>query len=158
MERVNHIKAAISAAVAIFTALFGWVGWLVIGWIALMTADILTGLGKAVKSGSWSSKVMREGLLHKAGSLTAVLVAAVLDLVISQVVPQLGISIPIHYTAFLFPLALFWYILTEAGSVVENIGEMGAPVPKWLRKAIATLRDTVDQAADNDNQPDLDNQ
>ena len=45
--------------------------------------------------------------------------------------------------------------MTELGSLVENAGSLGAPVPAWLRKAIAALESTVDGAGDklgNDNQ------
>lgn len=31
---------------------------------------------------------------------------------------------------------------------MENIGALGAPVPAWLRKAIAALESTVDGAGD----------
>ena len=43
-------------------------------------------------------------------------------------------------------LVLAWYILMELGSITENVGKMGAPVPPWLRRAIAILKDTVDEA------------
>ena len=38
--------------------------------------------------------------------------------------------------------------MTALGSIGENIGALGAPVPAWLRKAIAALESTVDGAGD----------
>lgn len=58
-----------------------------------------------------------------------------------------SVTLPFPYTVFLCPLVVFWYILTEAGSIVENVGAMGAPVPEWLKKAIAALKDKVDETA-----------
>ena len=55
-----------------------------------------------------------------------------------------GGSFPFSYTVFLCPLAVVWYLLTEAGSIMENAGEMGAPVPGWLKRAVGALREKVE--------------
>ena len=44
----------------------------------------------------------------------------------------------------LCPLVVIWYILTEAGSIIENAGALGAPVPGWLSKMIAALEQKVE--------------
>ena len=54
----------------------------------------------------------------------------------------------IRYEVFASVLVLVWYIMTELGSIVEYVGALGAPVPAWLRKAIAALESTVDGAGD----------
>ena len=48
----------------------------------------------------------------------------------------------------LCPLVVVWYILTEAGSIIENAGALGAPIPAWLTKMVASLGSSVDQAGD----------
>ena len=45
----------------------------------------------------------------------------------------------------LCPITTVWYLLAEVGSVIENAGSMGAPVPPWLKKAIAALRDRLEE-------------
>lgn len=149
MENVNRIKAGISAALALLTALWGWCGWLVVAWVVCMALDVFTGMAAGCKEGEWSSQTAREGLWHKAGCVAAVAVAGLLDLVMGQLLGSMGTALPFSYTVLLCPLVVTWYILTEAGSVVENAGKLGAPVPKWLKKAIKTLRESVDTKADN---------
>ncbi len=144
MEKVNHFKAAVSAAMAVLTALWGWFGWLVLGWVACMLLDVFTGMALAAKTGSWSSAKAREGLWHKAGCLAAVAAAGLLDLGVGELTAAPGLELPFTYTVFLCPLVIIWYVFTEAGSVVENAGALGAPVPGWLKKAIAAFRDKVD--------------
>ena len=79
----------------------------------------------------------------------AVLVAAILDGVIGLILTNIPtLTLPFDYTVFLTVLVLVWYIMTELGSLVENAGALGAPVPAWLRKAIAALESTVDGAGD----------
>jgi len=146
MEHVDHVKAALAGLLAALTALWGWFGWLVVGWIFCMALDYITGTCAALKAGRWSSRLAREGIWHKLGSVCAVLVAAVLDLVVGQVLAQAPeAALPFTYTVFLCPCVLVWYLLTEAGSIVENAGALGAPIPEWLKRAVTELRDKVDE-------------
>lgn len=148
MEHINGFKAALAAVLAALTALWGWFGWLIVAWIAFMAFDYLTGSAAAMKRGEWSSQKAREGIWHKAGCMAAVVVSGVMDLVVGQILTSLpSVTLPFTYTVFLCPLVVVWYILTEAGSIVENAGSMGAPIPEWLTKAIAALRDKVDESA-----------
>ena len=53
-----------------------------------------------------------------------------------------------------------WYILTELGSITENAGELGAPIPKFLKQMIEVLKDVTDATGDklsNDGRDDHEN-
>ena len=141
-DKLRAIRAGISAAIAALTSLWGWFGWLLVAWAVCMALDIATGMAAGVKRGEWSSGKAREGLFHKAGCLAAVTVTGVLDLVAGV----LTANLPVAYSVFLSPMMVTWYLLTEVGSVIENAGSMGAPIPAWLKKAIAALRGQVDGA------------
>ena len=147
-EHINAWKAAFTAVLGGLTALWGWLGWLLLGWVALMALDYITGSLAACKEGRWSSKAAREGIWHKVGAIAAVLVACLLDAAIGQAAANLP-GFPIDYSVFLGPLVVVWYILTECGSIVENAGALGAPIPKWLATRVAQLRDHVDADADD---------
>ena len=150
MEHINSFKAAVAAVCAALTALWGWFGWLVVAWIVCMIIDYATGSAAALRAGKWSSKTARDGIWHKLGSVVAVIVAAVLDMVIGRLLAHVpGVELPFAYTVLLCPLVVIWYILTEAGSIIENAGALGAPIPAWLTKMIAALESKVDQAGDN---------
>ena len=85
MEHVNTLKAALSAFCAALTALWGWFGWLVIAWISCMAIDYATGSCAALRAGKWSSQAARDGIWHKLGAVVAVIVAGILDMVISMI-------------------------------------------------------------------------
>ena len=149
MEHVNAFKAALAALCAALTALWGWFGWVVVAWIGFMLIDYATGSAAALRAGTWSSKTARDGIWHKLGSVAAVIVAGILDVVIGHLLANVpGVELPFTYTVLLCPLVVVWYFLTEAGSIIENIGDLGAPVPAWLSKMIAALESKVDQAGD----------
>lgn len=146
MEKVRNVKMLVTTVIAALTALWGWFGWLVAAWVVCMALDIATGMAVGAKRGEWSSAKAREGLLHKAGCITAVAASGILDLVVGALADTLpGGAMPVSYTVFLCPMMVAWYLLTEVGSVIENAGAMGAPVPTWLKRAIAVLREQVDE-------------
>lgn len=149
MEHVSGIKAAIVAAIGCLSALWGWFGWLVIIWIGCMLLDYITGSAAALRAGEWSSKAARDGIWHKLGAIITVLVSIILDGVIGLILDNVpSLSLPIDYVVFLSVLTLVWYILTELGSITENAGRLGAPIPRWLARAIAALESSVDDAGD----------
>lgn len=138
------IKGAFTLCFAALSAFWGWFGWLAVVWILLLGLDWATGTWKAKAKGTWSSQVSREGAWHKRGAIVAVLTSGLLDLVLGQIINQMPVTLPFTYTVMLCPLVIAWYVLTEAGSIIENVGELGAPVPEWLRNMIASLKDKVD--------------
>ena len=149
VENVTRFKAALAAVLTAMTALWGWFGWLVLAWVGCMAVDYITGYGAAMKNGEWSSNIAREGLWHKAGCIFAVLVAGILDAVLGYILGNIhGLALPFTYTVLVCPLVVTWYLLMELGSILENVGRMGAPLPEFLKKMIAVLKATVDTAGD----------
>ena len=146
-DKVLEIKAAIATFIAFLTALWGWVGWAIIIWIACMFLDYITGSFAASSRGEWSSSIARQGLWHKLGEIVAVLVAALCDIALKVIIEGAGLQIGISVAAVITPIVLLWYILTELGSIIENAGKLGAPIPKWLQKMIKQFRAKIDSAA-----------
>lgn len=144
-DKALQIKAAISAAIAFGTALFGWVGWVIILWLCATVLDYLTGTFAAVAHGEWSSRAARQGLWHKLGSIAAVLVAALCDIALGVIADNLGDTVlSINYGCITTPVVAVWYTFTELGSVVENAVKLGAPVPGFLKNLISNLQDAAD--------------
>lgn len=149
MEHVNKIKAAVAAALGLLTGLWGWLGWLVVGWIGCMVLDYATGSMAAAKEGQWSSARAREGIWHKCGMIVVVIVAAGADLLLAAVLANLPlVTLPFEYAGLVCPVVLVWYIVTELGSMAENAAAMGAPVPQWLMKLLAMSKGAVDGAGE----------
>lgn len=149
LEAVTAFKATIVAIVGTLTALWGWLGWLVIGWVGLMALDYISGSAAAARLGEWTSKAARDGIWHKIGMVVVVTLAAGGDMLMSLVLSNLPVvALPIEYKGLICPLVLVWYCLTEMGSVAENAVKMGAGVPPWLVKLLAAGKDAVNKAGD----------
>ena len=142
--RVQEFKALVTVIFTAITALIGWQGWLVAIWVFAMVLDYITGSRAAMIHGEWSSKVAREGIWHKAGSIAVGLVAIMMDLSV-DVIAQVGIGYDLPWSGpIIFPVVVVWYILTEAGSIIENAIRCGAPCPNWLKDKIKSAKDKLD--------------
>ena len=143
-DKIDEIKGVAALLLATLTALWGWMGWAVIIWIACVALDYISGTAAARKRGEWSSAVAREGLWHKLGEIFAVLVAALADIALDVIVQGSGLNIGIEVGPIVTPVVLLWYIITELGSIIENAGLLGAPVPEWLKKSLKDYKTKID--------------
>ena len=145
MEKALKIKGAITAFFAVVGIFLGWKGIMLLIWVAAMVLDYISGSLAAHKNGEWSSAVAREGLFHKGGMILVVFLAMLFDACLALV----AINLPVlHMTwpGVIFPVVLVWYIITEAGSVLENSIKMGATYPEWLEKGLQVALKKVDDA------------
>lgn len=133
------IKAAVTVTAATVGSAMGYGGWLALFFVICAAVDWVTGSLKAMKKGGWASSIAREGLWHKTGEFISVAVAAGVDLLIWYISAG-GQMQNVSYKAVLLPVVCVWYICTELGSIIENIGEMGAPVPEFLCRMIEVLK------------------
>lgn len=149
MDTLEHWKMIVAALLGALTGLWGWFGWLVIGWVICMVVDYITGSAAAAKQGQWSSSMAREGIWHKAGMIVVVIVAAGADLLIALVLENIpAVQMPFTYSGLICPIVLVWYGVTELGSITENAVAMGAPVPGWLTKLLQVSKDAIDNAGE----------
>lgn len=149
MDTLEHWKMIVAALLGALTGLWGWFGWLVIGWVVCMVVDYITGSAAAAKQGQWSSSMAREGIWHKTGMIVVVIVAAGADLLIALVLENIpAVQLPFTYSGLICPIVLVWYGVTELGSITENAVDMGAPVPGWLTKLLQVSRQAIDNAGE----------
>lgn len=148
-NNVPYIKVWITGILGTLTALWGWFGWLVVVWAALMLADWLIGSAVAAKDGKWSSARMRAGAWHKGGMILIVCVALVADWLIGTLLANLPVvQLPFTYSVLLGPLVIVWYVIGELGSLAEHGVAMGAPVPWWLVKFLSMSKDAINGAGE----------
>ena len=141
-------KAAVAAFFGILGDFLGWKGVMLVILVVLMAMDYLSGTLAARRTGTWSSKIAREGLVHKGGVILVVSGALLADLMFALAIPVIPLFGGLQNPGLFLPLVLAWYILTELGSVLENAVKMGAAVPGWFRKAIAKAGKAVDKAGE----------
>ena len=127
-----------TGTLAIFTYLFGSFDILIQGAFMFFVLDFTTGLVKAWHNGEVSSNKSRKGLLKKTMFLSMILIGHWLDK--ASLISDNGMSFR--------TLVLVFIIANEGISILENISEMGVPIPGFLRKAFEKLDNEKDEEPD----------
>lgn len=124
----NKVKAILSVLGAITGYLFGGLDLLLEVFMIILLVDTITGMSKSYYNGTYRSRKFREGLWQKMGYMLAIVLAVQLDRIIGN-------------TGTLRTALLFCFIANESTSVIENLGEMGVPIPPVLIRCIAILKE-----------------
>lgn len=97
--------------------------------IILMTIDYITGLLTAIRLKKVSSEVMFWGGIRKGIVIVVVAIAAMCD-------NLLGMEPPV-----LRALAIYFYMGREGISILENIANLGVPLPAFIRNIFEQIKD-----------------
>ena len=113
---------------------------------AVMLLDYGTGIVGAWINGQLCSRVGVLGIVKKLAYLCAVAVAIVIDWVIQNAAGRTGLDLGNFYMFGL--LVSIWLILNECISILENLSEMGVPLPGFFITLIAKLKKTTEARGD----------
>ena len=97
--------------------------WVLFIPLGLMAIDILTGIIKAWAKNDFKSKIMRAGLAKKAEEILILIAGELITfgLVLPDVIMN-GVS--------------FYIIFMEGMSILENVDQLGIPIPKFVKDVI----------------------
>ena len=150
MEHEKTIKALISAVIAGLAAYAKVILVPLALLLIMMIVDYISGMSKAYINGEWSSKVGFKGIVKKVGYIGVVIVAAVMDWIIYGGLSGIGIDIKMSY--YLGLIVTIWLLINECISVLENLGEIGVPLPTFLIKGIKKLQKNIEDKGEKDNE------
>lgn len=143
----NIIQATVSVALGALAAYFNILLIPVLVLFAVMVIDYCTGMASAYKNKEIKSKTGLIGILKKLSYLVLVCVGGVVDYLICYGLASVGID----YSSYCFGLIVaVWLIINELISILENLSELGTPIPPFLVKIVHRLKDSVDSKADYD--------
>lgn len=114
--------------------------------LATMVLDYVTGLVKAGITGEINSTKGWQGLLKKVMYIVTVAVAFIADYVAHYTAEQFGWEMDI--AAYFAILVSVWLIINEAISIIENLSEIGVPMPAFLVKIFHRVHNKVSEAGE----------
>lgn len=120
--------------------------------IIVMIIDYVTGMAQAYVSHTLNSRIGVVGIIKKISYITAVAVGIVADYLISSALTQVGIDIKINYCIGM--IVTIWFIINELISVLENLAEIGIPLPNFLVSIVKRLKIVVENKTDEDKKKD----
>ena len=143
----NVFRSMIAAAAAGAAAYFQELIIPVVILFIVMVVDYISGMVRSWVNGELCSRVGVLGIVKKVSYLLAVVVAIVADWVVQTAAGQLGVDFGGFFYFGL--LVTIWLILNECISILENISEIGVPLPSFLMTLIQKLKKTTESKGED---------
>lgn len=143
----NIIQATISVALGALAAYFNVLLIPLIILICVMLIDYGTGMAEAYINKTLNSRIGVKGILKKLGYVVLVCVGGVVDYLICAGLATAGIEFSSYYFGLIVAV---WLIINELISILENLSELGTPIPKFLVNVVRRLKNTVENKTDTD--------
>lgn len=147
MKKMDKGKVIVTAVISFLSSILG-VLFVPVGLLVLCNViDYITGLlaipSREEKISSYKSI---RGIIKKVSMWLLVVVGAIIDYLIKYSVEMLGIYVPF---AFLVACVVaVWLICNELISILENLSDIGAPIPKFLGKIVYYIKGQTELKAD----------
>lgn len=143
---MDFLKTAKAVCVTVFGLLSSWLGVLAIPVYVLVgcnVMDYITGLAAAHRRNQKvSSYVGVLGIAKKVCMWLLIAVGAVVDWLLMYCGASLGFEI--HLPMLAASLVAVWLIVNEVISILENIGDIGVPLPGFLTKIVQGLKSKIE--------------
>lgn len=104
--------------------------WVLLLPLALMGLDIITGLVKAWSNEEFKSKKMRTGLSKKIGEIAIIVIGELF---------QYSLTLP----TYIMTCVSLYITFMELMSNVENLNELGVPLPAFITKVLQSVDDSL---------------
>lgn len=152
MMSENAFKTTVAAITAALAAYFNVLGLPLLALIVFMIVDYITGMTGAYMTGQLSSKTGFRGVVKKLCYMCAVAVGIGVDYICTTAITNVGISSDICFFGLLVTV---WLILNEMLSILENLDEIGVPVPAFVRKFTEHLKQSVERKGNAESADDF---
>jgi len=146
MENTSKVKKVI---IAFISALSGWFGILAIPVFIMVGCnliDYITGLiATKYRDEPINSYKSFRGIAKKICMWLLVIVGALVDQLILYAGNTIGIKLP--FTFLIACVVVIWLICNEFISILENIKDIGAPIPPFLQPLVKNVKKQVEDKA-----------
>lgn len=145
----NFVKSIVAVVVGGLTAYFNvllipCVVLFVVSWV-----DWCTGIAKAWVHKKLCSQIGAIGAIKKLAYGVVVCVGMTVDYIIVFVLSQFGVEMTGN--CYVGLLVTVWLIVNELISILENVSQIGVPIPKFLQKIVGKLKVTTEKKGDEQN-------
>lgn len=138
----KKMKAFKTVFISLGTAVSSFLGVLfvpILIMVACNTLDFITGMISSwMKGDSITSKAFYRGVVKKVCMWLLVIVGVLIDETIAYSLQQFGIELPFSF--LIACVVAVWIICNEFLSILENLTQIGVPMPAFLKKLVRYLQ------------------
>lgn len=143
MKTVNYIKAGITLLFGLLSSVFGVLTIPILLMVACNIIDYITGLmASPYRHQDINSYKSIRGIFKKVSMWLLVVVGVIIDEVILYAGDIIGIAIP--FTFLIACIVALWIVCNELISILENLKDIGAPIPKFLLPLVKNIKSQVE--------------
>ena len=153
---MNEMNKCRTIFVSVLGAIWSYMGIVAIPWALLLLLNIIdywTGISAApyrapddahpVKSYKSIHGIQKKVCMH-----LLIVIGWIVDLVIKTSIAQAGI--PVNYPPVFAIVIALWLTFNEIISVLENMEDIGAPIPPFLLPIMKKMRQTVESKVEKE--------
>lgn len=123
----NLISTGLGAILTTVIYLLGGLDIALKSLLILIVIDYLTGVGMAIYNKKLNSKIGAKGIVKKVMYLLVVAVAVVIDNLTGE-------------SGVIRTLVIYFFVVNEGISIIENLGKMNIPLPQKLLDTLEQLK------------------
>lgn len=152
----NKLQIIITGVAGALSSLLGVLYIPVLMLVACNIIDYITGLMAAPyrKDGGISSYKSIRGITKKVSMWILVVVGSMLDQMLAYAATTLGWKSQATY--LIACLVAIWIICSEIISILENVQDIGVPLPKWMLPLVKNIKSQADNGIKVKEQKDED--
>lgn len=133
MDLKNSINMALTGLGTAISILIGEWSSIITILMVLIVIDYITGIMNGFRNKEISSEIGHKGLMRKIGIFIAVILAHQIDLVTA-------VEVPVVRT-----MTIYFYISNEGISIIENLTELGVPLPRIIINTLKKIKEENDK-------------
>lgn len=143
----NHtIKVIVTGVTGFLSSLLGILYIPVLLMVACNIIDYFTGLAAAkYRDQNWNSYKGMKGITKKVCMWLLVVVGAITDQLLKYAMETIGLQLP--FTFMVACIVAIWIICNEIISILENMVDIGVPIPPFFKPIIKNLKSQVENMA-----------
>ena len=143
MEKATKYKAFFTAIFSFLSSIFGILAIPVILMVLCNIIEYITGLlASPYRNEDINSYKSIRGIIKKVCMWLLVVVGAILDELIIYAVASFGLTWP--FTFMIACVVAVWIICSELISILENLKDIGAPIPTFLLPLVKNIKTQVE--------------
>lgn len=131
------IKTALTVFIASFVAYFSNVAAPLIVLLIVVICDYITGMIKAYSMHILNSRIGFTGIIKKLSYFIVVAVGMICDYLLTSGLKQINANI--GDLSIIAIIVIIWLIINELLSILENLSQIGVPLPVFLKKLLERL-------------------
>ena len=108
--------------------------------IIAMVLDYISGIIKSYETNTLSSKVGAKGIIKKFSYFLVIVISFIIDFILCNYTLN---EIDLYYPV-VSEIIIAWFVINEIISILENVSEIGVPLPKFIINITSHLKNNLD--------------